>query len=276
MSEDTPDVQNDADFLPTTPGTLLTLEADPMGPDENAPYGYMVDPDTGERRPKKRAGRRRKAEAPPSVENLDKVTGGPDDDRPPQRPKKGKAAKETAPIPPFRAGPIASGVNKLYTRAGKVVRVWDRDIGSALIAIARKEGEDDTTVGEAWEEIARTNPRIRAFLLRLLEGSAWSNLFMAHLPVLLAVLMKEGIRSRLPFQGVLSAMLDPNEDGPSDMSQTMGGMTGADMNQMMQMAMSAFPNMMATMPRQPTESVIPGFWSNDEGTVPQEQPGEGP
>lgn len=238
VDEQAPDVSQAAEEL--------SLE-----PDENAPYGYMIDPDTGLRRAKIRAGRRRKAPAvpagtpPPTAfdakikRDEDRAPGaGRDRARKKATKSRGGDKPEQPAAPPFRAGPIATGMNKLYARAGKIMRVWDNDIGQALISITRKESDDDTTVGEAWEEIARTNPRIRAFLLRMLEGSAWSSLFMAHAPVFLAVLMKENIRRHLPFNRLFSAFLDPDEEGPSEVSENLGGIQAQDMMQMMQAAQS--------------------------------------
>lgn len=239
---------------------------DPLAPDADAPYGYMLDPGTGERRPKKRPGRQRVAPplftastGTPSLEDLKaaKDQGGPDQDRspdnPPRRPK-GKRARvrdrgvkpPPPPAPPFRAGPIATGMNKLYAKIGKLVRVLDYDIGSAILASTRKESEDDTTVGEAWEEIAKVNPRIRRFLLRAIEGGAWSGLMMAHAPILLAVLMKDAVRKHIPFMKLISALLEDDDDGtPSDVSDALGGLQGVDVEEMMGQAMRMAAQMAA-------------------------------
>lgn len=59
-----------------------------LSPDENAPYGYTIDPGTGQRRPKLKAGRPAKSAAPkqqptqvpPSLEDLKQAAeiAGPD------------------------------------------------------------------------------------------------------------------------------------------------------------------------------------------------------
>jgi len=254
------------------PETAETLS---LEPDENAPYGYMIDPSSGERRAKKRPGRQRKTATAPvggtsPTDFTEKIERG--EDQPPgtnrdRKKTSKKTPKEAAPVPPFRAGPIASGMNKLYARVGKIVKVWDNDIGTALISVTRKESDDDTTVGEAWEEVAKTNPRIRAFLLRMMEGSAWSSLFMAHAPIFLAILMKDSIRSRLPFNRLFSAFLDTDEDGPSEVSEALGGIQAPDMAEMMNFAMSNFGDIMAGM-NLPRSAVI------DPRSMPQQ--GEGP
>lgn len=235
-------------------------------PSEVAPYGYMKDPQTGLTRPRKRAGR---AGAPamrvpdvsartglsPSLEELQATTAGEgeparEEDRVPgsARKRRGRQRSRSAgtvkpaekePPPPFRAGPIAAGMNKLYARIGKIVRAMDRDIGVAIISITKKENDDDTTVGEAWEELARTNPRVRAFLLRMIEGGAIMQLVYIHLPIAVAIVMKEGIRKRIPLVRLLDALISDDDEEAEDTGNAGGGigallgdLTPADMGQM--------------------------------------------
>jgi hypothetical protein len=240
-------------------------EVDPLAPDADAPYGYMIDPDTQERRAKKRPGRQRTSArstattsgGTPSLDDLRaaKQRTAQEDDRSPDAPrarprgKRGRtrtrgAKSPAAPVPPFRAGPIASGINRLYARGGKILRELDYDVGSAIIATTRRESDDDVTVGDAWEEIAKVNPRIRAFLLKAIQGGAWSGLVMAHAPILLALFMKDAIRKRVPFMKFVGALLDDDDDGtPSRASEGLGGLQAPDVAQMMQAAM----DMMSTM-----------------------------
>lgn len=207
-----------------------------LDPDENAPLGYVIDRATGERRPKKKAGRPTKASAPRAEPRQD--TDRPPDlvpgrIKPESKARRGRPPREQAPeepIAPFRAGPIAKGINRLYRKAGKILSVWDREIGRAVIECTRKDtdpdtGEpdpEDTTVGEAWEEIARVYPRIRRVLLKLIEGGAWGQLLMAHAPILLAILMKESIIKHLPMGRLLAAFVDDSEDG-DDWAPEAGG-----------------------------------------------------
>lgn len=260
---------------PEQPPAATDTQPDPMAPDENAPHGYMIDPDTKERRPKLRPGRTRPAAAPkvpkgvtPSLDELKamKDAAGPAkarEDVAPQPPKKaGKAGQALAKMTaesdkPFRAGPIAKGVNKLYKRAGKIISLADREIGGAVILCTEKDDEDDTTVGEAWEELARVNPRIRGFLERLIQGGAWTSLFYAHLPIFMAILMKDSIRARLPLANLIMAFVDNDdddqdgEDGPGPMGGLMGDLQPGDMAQMMAMAQQMMGNLGMQMPRQP-------------------------
>jgi hypothetical protein len=238
---------------------------DDLAPDEDAPFGYTIDRKTGERRPKKVSGRPRavppvkfETGSTPSVEALKSQKREQNEDRAPGRaakvktPKFARKPKEPVDAPPFRAGPIATGMNKLYLRAGKIVRIWDAEIGTAIIETTRKEAPDDVTVGEAWEELAKTNPRIRIFLLRLISGGAYTQLIMAHMPILLALFMKDAVRSKLPFGKVMEAFM-PEDVTPEQangtqnigsLSDLLAGMTPEDM----QMAAGFAQNLMRDIP----------------------------
>lgn len=241
-------------------------EAEAAAPEE-APYGWMTDPVTGERRPKKRPGRRSKTAKPPTgnsptleeLQALGTLSEASEDTAPGTPPKgKRKASMKPEPLPPFRAGVIAKGMNGLYRRAGRLVRLWDYDIGSAIIATTRADDEDDLTVGDAWENVAKTNPRIRAFLLKLMAGGAWTGLFTAHLPILMAIAMKDGIRQRIPFLQLAETLLTDEPEGqegtdgeavPSGLAQMMGGITPDDMAQMMAMAQGFMGQVAQGVPR---------------------------
>lgn len=230
--------------------------ADDAAPDP-APYGYMTDPGTGEKRPRKRPGRRSAgtkvpAGPAPSLEELQglgTIAEGPEGDTAPGAPPKGrkvKLSKPAEPLPPFRAGPIAKWVNTQYRRVGRVVRMMDRDIGTAIIACTKRppaeDDDEDThvTVGEAWEEVAKNNPRIRRTILNAMAGGSVMQLFWAHAPIFLAIAMKDSIRSRLPLMGFIEAIAgDGDEPDGEGYDGGMGGMFAGlrpeDMAQMMAM-----------------------------------------
>lgn len=230
----------------------------------------MTDPVTQERRPKKRPGRRSKStQLPigdaPSLETLQAAGSLPEaaeDVAPGQAPKsKHKSAKAPAPLPPFRAGQIAKVVNRRYRQAGRIVRMFDRDIGTAIIATTRKpdpeddEEDDVLTAGEAWENLAKHNPRVRAFLMKLVIGGTVSDLFNVHLPILLAIVMKDGIRERLPLVQLAETFLTDEPDeadepgaeaGPAGM---FGGMNPGDLGQMMAVAQQMMSQAAQNVPR---------------------------
>ena len=161
----------------------------------------------------------------------------PDDKRRPSRSRKKTAGAD--PTPPYKAGVIAAGVNKLYRRAGKIVRAMDADIGEAIIQAARNTadpGEADDSVGAAWDELAKTNPRIRKFLLKCVAGGAWGQLVMAHAPIAMAIVMKPAILRLIPFSKLIESMAEPDEDTPKGAGGLPGGMTAADAEQVAELA----------------------------------------
>lgn len=211
---------------------------------EEAPYGYTTDPD-GTVRPKIKAGRPRrtqksleelkaeKAEAPASDSPESRVGDrAPAESRSRFRSSKAKP-DEPKSYPQFREGVIEKGINRLYRKTGKIVKVWDASVGQALIDITRAEDPDDITVGKAWEEIARTNPRIRKFLLKLIRGGNWGALAWAHMPVLLALFMKYRLGERLPMGNFMEAFMTPDgEDGAPSDGSPLEGLLPKDMSQM--------------------------------------------
>ena len=133
-----------------------------------------------------------------------------------------------------RGGIIAAGVDKLYRRAGKLLRALDHDIGQALIECTRADllDEGELTVGQAWEQLAKTNPRIRAFLMRVIAGGAWGDLIMAHAPVGIALVMKPAVQRLIPWGRIVESMAEPDEDTPEGEGGLPGGMTAADFEEL--------------------------------------------
>lgn len=75
-------------------------------------------------------------------------------------------------------------------------------------------------------------------------------LFMAHVPILLAIMMKERIRRHIPFMKLVASLLEPDDDGtPSDISEGLGGIAPDDVHQMMATAMAMMNEMTGEMPR---------------------------
>ena len=226
---------------------------------QDAPYGYTRDRESGELRPKKVPGRPRAR--PPSVDELKaaRESGpgpgetGPQDppaeDRAPdekgrhRRPGSAQEAAGAAAVA-YVPGRIAKGMNRLYRRAGKIVKTFDPAVGEALIEVTRAGDGEDLTVGDAWEELARTNPRIRRFLTRLISGGARGQLAAAHAPLLLAVLMKPAVLDRIPFGRLIEALADRDEGqapaGPAGTAapEPFGGLQPADMQQILTLAQS--------------------------------------
>jgi len=114
-------------------------------------------------------------------------------------------------VPPFKAGPIAKGMNRLYAKAGRLVRLANPMLGEAIISVTRKESDDDETVGEAWEALAQVSPVWRARLLKLCTGGAAGRVLLAHLPILLAIMMLEPVSKRMPFGHIVEALFGGDE-----------------------------------------------------------------
>lgn len=154
-------------------------------------------------------------------------------------------------MPAYKPGVITKGVNRLYRKAGKIVRAMDADIGEAIIQSARNtadDGELDDSVGAAWEELARTNPRIRRFVMKCISGGAWGQLIMAHAPIAMAIMMKPAILKHIPFAGLVQSVAEPDEDTPEGEGGLPGGMTADDAQQMADLAQQQMAKMGMSVP----------------------------
>lgn len=264
------DEKYDAD---TSPEDFLTAE-EPPEPDTpagegEAPYGWTRDRGTGEMRPKKRPGR---PAAPPGA---DEVTRGEPvaraADRPPDAGKRGRVHVADADVPMPKGGVIAAGVNKLYRRAGKIVRVFDAEIGEAFIACTRRDPDDEAdelTVGEAWENLCRTNPRVRRAVLKAIAGGAAGDLFMAHAPIAIAFFMKPLVQKLIPFERLIGSMAEPDEDTPEGEGDLPGGMTGADFESMKAMAEQQARQMAERMGMQVSDEDLAAASAQAAGQMP--------
>lgn len=207
---------------------------EPPPPDpERAPFGWTRDRGSKEWRPKMRAGR--PPRVPPSADEL--TTSGPPPAPPPRDdpPREDKRSRPAAPPPATApadvampaAGFIARRVDKLYRRAGRFITLKDAEIGAAFIMAGTKEDDEDVTAGEAWEALCRTNPRVRAWVMRALQGGVYWDLVMAHAPILLALLMKESVLRFIPFRALLESWAEPEDTAegaelrPDDVGQMM-------------------------------------------------------
>ena len=204
-----------------------------LAPDDDAPYGYTLDAKTGERRPKLKPGRPAKTPRTPDELAASQPIEAEADKPPAPRGRRSRGQ----PVPPVpddevpmpKGGVIAKGVDRLYRRAGKLVRVWNLELGSAFIDCTRPDPDDPDaiTVGQAWENVARDNPRIRAWLVNLIRGGDWQELLFAHAPIGIAIVTSTWVARIIPFGRVAESMLEPDEDSepgdlePEDAAQMM-------------------------------------------------------
>lgn len=195
-------------------------------PSPDAPYGWTKDAQTHEWRPKKSPGRGGKPPpAPEDVAAAPPVT--PADDAPPPPPGRGRHRPPAPPaeeVPMPKGGVIAKGVNRLYRRGGKYLRILDDEIGLAVIECTRPDPEDPEapTVGEAWENLARENPRIRAWLVKAIAGGAWQELIFAHAAIAFALFTRDWVRRWIPgatLERAMAVVLEEDEDSlPGDLT----------------------------------------------------------
>lgn len=221
--EATQDQYFTADDPPELPGAAA--DGPPPDDPERAPYGWTKDPKTHEWRPKKSPGRP-KLHPPPGPEEVaaaPPITAPTDQPPPPRgRGKRPRIAPPDAPMP--KGGVIAKGVDRLYRRAGRMLRIVDNELGLAIIECTHADPEDPDapTVGQAWENLARDNPRVRAWLLGLLKGGTWQDLIMAHAPIGIALLTRDWVRKLIPgatFERAAEVLLEEDEDtGPDDLT----------------------------------------------------------
>lgn len=94
---------------------------------------------------------------------------------------KEKKAKVRKPTPPMPRKGIAGSLTNMYTGLGMTVAMVDQHCGMAIVQSA----ED---CAQSWEDLARTNPKVRRALLMLLETSDVTKIVIAHAPIMAAVM----------------------------------------------------------------------------------------
>jgi hypothetical protein len=93
---------------------------------------------------------------------------------------KEKKAKTRKPTPPMPRSGLAGPLTNMYTGLGLSLSMVDRNCGQAIV-----ESAEDCA--QAWEELAKRNPKVRRALLMLLETSDVTKIIIAHAPIMMAV-----------------------------------------------------------------------------------------
>lgn len=208
--------------MPGDPGPGAA-DGPPADDPDLAPYGWTRDAKTHEWRPKKSPGRP-KHTPPPGPEDVAAAPpiDRPEDTPPPPRGRKRRGPPPTdATVPMPKGGLIAKGVDRLYRRAGRMIRILDDEIGLAVIECSRPDPDDPDapTAGQAWEALAQENPRVRAWLLGLLKGGAWQDLIMVHAPIAMALFTRDWVRRLIPgavLERAAEAMLVPEDEDATE------------------------------------------------------------
>lgn len=118
--------------------------------------------------------------------------------RPRGRPRKNPVAEAETPKPVEKKqapempkpGVLADGISGLYTFAGFGLMPF---APKTAVTVAGQAEE----CAKAWEAAAAANPKIRAALIALTNGSVYGALVMAHVPIVLAVVSETKERKEL-------------------------------------------------------------------------------
>lgn len=104
----------------------------------------------------------------------------PEDVAPKQTRGRGRPKSEAPYTPPYRKGAIAAGFTKIYGSAGMALFMVDQQCGKAVI-------ENAETMAQSLETLAKDNPAVRRVLSKMLTTSAWSEVIIAHAPLVIAI-----------------------------------------------------------------------------------------
>lgn len=107
-------------------------------------------------------------------------------DKKPQTERPTRQTNSKTASAPYKAGAIAAGMEDIYGSGAMLWSMFDSTCGTALLQCA-------PSAAQAWEELAKNDPKIRAMLMRIFTGSSWGKVFQAHLPLLIAVFMHHGM-----------------------------------------------------------------------------------
>jgi hypothetical protein len=104
--------------------------------------------------------------------------------RPPKTPSQpipNVATGSKTEVPQLPKGAVRDAVSQLHVFGGMGLNALGKpETGGTLI----KEAD---AIGEAWEELAKTNPAVRRAMISLMMTSAWGGLAVAYMPVAVAL-----------------------------------------------------------------------------------------
>jgi hypothetical protein len=81
----------------------------------------------------------------------------------------------------YRPGMLVKPLTAFYETIGGLIILADPTCGQAIINSAEE-------AAKALDELARTNPKVRKVLMRLMQSGAVTKVVIAHLPIVMAVL----------------------------------------------------------------------------------------
>lgn len=91
-----------------------------------------------------------------------------------------RIVRDDDPPKEYRPGVLVKPLTDLYIALGTVILPLSHPVGTAFV-------QNAGPCAESLDELARTNPAARRFLMSLLTTGAWGKVIAAHLPILLAI-----------------------------------------------------------------------------------------
>lgn len=124
------------------------------------------------------------------------------------KPSVTRAKRQTSPPPPVVKGEFIEPLTDLYNTIGIALMPFKPQVAIALVSPARDASEeekakgiDPPTVAEncarAWDEVAQKNESVRRALKTMTTVGVWGGLFMAHAPILMAIMADTPLGERL-------------------------------------------------------------------------------
>lgn len=86
----------------------------------------------------------------------------------------------SGPPPKRRNSKIKTQMEFMYTGVGAMVMPFDMQVGQVII-------QNADNCAEAWDALAKENPKVKKALESMMQASAWSMVISAHLPIMVMV-----------------------------------------------------------------------------------------
>lgn len=166
---------------PTVPPVSEIPTGGPASIIDDLPLGHVADPIIPDSAASKKAGAKDKRPTTDGLGNNRTVTGTVPQLKPADQEK----------------------IELAYTALAFGIRPFNENAAMAVL-------DNTSTCAESWMTLARENVKVRRFLLAMMEGSAWSVLISAHIPIVLACVPPNTL-SRLPFMPKFPDAEEPTE-----------------------------------------------------------------
>lgn len=134
---------------------------------------------------------------------------------------KTRAKAPKGPPPEVTPGEFVQPLTDIYNTVAMVLMPFKPQASLVMISAAREATEEETkrgveppTVNEqcakAWDDVAQKNESVRRTLKTLTTAGVWGGLFMAHMPIVAAIM------ADTPAGDAMGALLNPTAKGAED------------------------------------------------------------